>query len=34
MDKEGWEGTTIEFIEPQPRDADGNKIDQDDTDKY
>jgi hypothetical protein len=34
MDEEGWEGTTIEFIEPQPRDADGNKIVQEDTDKY
>ena len=31
MDEEGWEGATIEFVEPQPRDADGNKIVQDDS---
>ena len=31
MDEEGWEGMTVEFIEPHPRDADGNKIVQDDS---
>ena len=31
MDEEGWEGETIEFVDPLPRDADGKPIDQDDS---
>jgi len=31
MDEEGWEGMTVEFIEPHPRDANGNKIIKDDS---
>ena len=29
MDEEGWEGTTIEFVEPPKRDADGNIVQDD-----
>jgi len=29
MDEEGWEGTTVEFVEPPQRDADGNIVQDD-----
>ena len=29
MDEEGWEGTTIEFVDAPPSDADGNLIQDD-----